>query len=76
MHHELTLVLNYLLMHFPPPPECVLLESGIVEHLMGPGSLLGTKDTEVRPSRQASSKTWVEFAISKVLQLSMLSIVP
>lgn len=36
---------------------------------MGPGSLLGSKDTEVRLSQQGSSEAWVELARSKLLHV-------
>lgn len=37
-------------MNFPSSWKCGLLEAGIIEHLMVPGTFLGTKDTEVKLS--------------------------
>lgn len=78
MHQVLNLVLNDLLMNFPAPPECGLLEAGIVEHLMGPGSLLGTRDTELRQSQQSSSRFGWNWPDPKgcMLMLSMSIITP
>lgn len=66
MHHVLNPILNDLLMQFPSPPKCGLLEAGFIECLLGPGTLLGTQDNRGEAVTEGSSETWVALAASKV----------